>query len=171
MSDVISSVSPIVQSGYDVYLDGERLLYVKSSCSEVDRTTGFFLHVVPVDPNDLKEGREDHGFDNLDFTFISHQGWRSGSSCFVVVELPGYEIRGDQDWTGRAQDDRLHAPVGRGVPIRAVDDGLGYPLAMVRWVVGMAVGGAHDLGVAHAYTPNGAAVGVHICLTIRLNAI
>ena len=28
-----------------------------------------------------------------------------------------------------------------GVPIRAVDDGLGYPLAMVRWVVGMAVGG------------------------------
>ena len=91
--DVISSVSPIVQSGYDVYLDGERLLYAKSSCSEADRTTGFFLHVVPVDPNDLDEGREDHGFDNLDFTFISHQGWRSGSSCFVVVELPGYEIR------------------------------------------------------------------------------
>lgn len=91
--DVISSMSPIVQSGYDVYLDGERLLYAKSSCSEADRTTGFFLHVVPVDPNDLGEGREDQGFDNLDFTFISHQGWRSGNSCFVVVELPGYEIQ------------------------------------------------------------------------------
>ena len=89
----ISSGPPIIQSRYDVYLDAGRLIYAKSSCSEADQTTGFFLHVVPVDPNDLGEGREDHGFDNLDFTFISGQGWRSGGSCFVVVELPEYEIR------------------------------------------------------------------------------
>ena len=57
VSEVISSVSPIVQSGYDVYLDGERLLYAKSSCSEADRTTGFFLHVVPVDP-ERSQGRK-----------------------------------------------------------------------------------------------------------------
>ena len=89
----ISSGPPIIQSRYDVYLDGGRLLYVKSSCSEADWMTRFFLHVVPVDPNDLGEGGEGHGFDNLDFTFISGRGWRSGGSCFVVVELPEYEIR------------------------------------------------------------------------------
>ena len=93
VSNVISSMSPIVQSGYEVYLDGRRLLYAKSSCSEADQTTWFFLHVVPVDPNDLGEGRAEHGFDNLDFTFVSGRGWRSGGICFVLVELPEYEIR------------------------------------------------------------------------------
>ena len=92
VSQVISSTSPVVQSGYNVYLDDRRLLYAKSSCSEADWTTWFFLHVVPVDTNDLGEGREEHGFDNLDFTFISGRGWRSGGSCFLVVELPEYEI-------------------------------------------------------------------------------
>ena len=58
VSQIISSMSPIAQSGYDVYLDDGRLLYVKSSCSEADRTTWFFLHVVPVDPNDLEEEKE-----------------------------------------------------------------------------------------------------------------
>ena len=89
---VISSESPIIQSRYDVYLDGGRLLYVKGSCKEADRTTWFFLHVVPVDTSELGEGREEHGFDNLDFRFSSGRGWRSGGSCFVVVELPEYEI-------------------------------------------------------------------------------
>ena len=92
-STVISSASPIIQSGYDVYLDDGRLLYAKSSCSEADWTTPFFLHVVPVDPSDLAEGREEHGFDNLDFTFITGQGWRAGSSCYVVVDLPEYQIQ------------------------------------------------------------------------------
>ena len=93
VSNVISSASPIIQSGYDVYLDGGRLLYAKSSCSQADRTTRFFLHVIPVDVNDLDEGDEEHGFDNLDFTFITGQGWRAGSSCYLVVDLPEYEIR------------------------------------------------------------------------------
>ena len=92
VSTVISSMSPIIQSGYDVYLDDGRLLYAKSSCSQAERTTRFFLHLVPVDPSDLREGREEHGFDNLDFTFISGQGWRAGNSCYLVVELPEYQI-------------------------------------------------------------------------------
>ena len=112
VSQVISSASPIAQSGYDVYLDEGRLLYAKSSCSEADRTTWFFLHVVPVDPSDLAEGSAsaEHGFNNLDFTFITGQGWRSGQSCFVVVELPEYQIQeietgqtmlGEDDYTNR----------------------------------------------------------------------
>ena len=93
VSQIISSMSPIAQSRYDVYPDERRLLYAKSSCSEADWTTWFFLHVVPVNPDDLGEGREEHGFDNLDFTFVSVRGWRSGGSCFVVRDLPEYEIR------------------------------------------------------------------------------
>ena len=93
VSTIISSASPIIQSGYDVYLDDGRLLYMKSSCSQADRTTRFFLHVIPVDTNDFDEGGAKHGFDNLDFTFITGQGWRAGNSCYLVVELPEYQIR------------------------------------------------------------------------------
>ena len=93
VSTIISSMSPIIQASYDVYLDDGRLLYVKSSCSQADRTTRFFLHVIPVDTNDFDEGGAKHGFDNLDFTFIPGQGWRAGNSCYLVVELPEYQIR------------------------------------------------------------------------------
>ncbi len=94
MNKVIASGGPSVISsggGYDVYIDDGRLAYARAPCSQSDTTDRFFLHVVPVDPNDLPEGRRRYGFDNLDFPFDFY-GWRSGDSCFAVRELPEYPI-------------------------------------------------------------------------------
>ncbi len=78
--------------GYDVYVDGKRVIYVKSDCGQKDREDRFYLHVNPVNPNDLPEERQQHGFDNLDFQFNSEYGWRSGDRCLAVRELPDYAI-------------------------------------------------------------------------------
>ena len=93
VDEVIASDAPSVTgSGYDLYVDGSRLIYAKSQCNQEDIDVRFFLHIVPVDTNDLPEHRREHGFDNRDFYFNSMDGWRSSDTCHVVVELPEYEI-------------------------------------------------------------------------------
>ncbi len=51
----------------------------------------FFLHLRPVDINDLPSYRQEHGFDNLDFSFEQH-GLLSGGRCLARVALPEYAI-------------------------------------------------------------------------------
>ena len=93
VDEVIASNAPSVTgSGYDLYVDGSQLIYMKGQCSQEDIDVRFFLHITPVDTNDLPEHRREHGFDNQDFYFNSMDGWRSGNTCRIVVELPEYEI-------------------------------------------------------------------------------
>ncbi len=90
---------PIVHSNFDVYLHENRLVYVKDPCSQDDVGPKFFLHVFPVDENDLSENLrannlEQHGFDNLDFRFADHsRERRDGSRCMAVVPLPEYNVK------------------------------------------------------------------------------
>lgn len=86
--------SPVIRSNFDVYLDGDELIYVKAQCSPEDVQTRFFLHVVPADVADLPEGREQYGFDNLDFDFIGASTVRPGEVCWTVRKIPGYEFTG-----------------------------------------------------------------------------
>ena len=86
--------SPVISSNFDVYLDGDELIYVKAQCSPEDVQTRFFLHVVPADVADLPEGREQYGFDNLDFDFIGASTVRPGEVCWTVRKIPGYEFTG-----------------------------------------------------------------------------
>ena len=60
----------IIASDFDVYLDGNRLIYVKEDCRPEDTLTKFFLHVRPRDESYLPEHRRQHGFENRDFTGI-----------------------------------------------------------------------------------------------------
>ncbi len=83
---------PIISSEFDVYLDGKELIYVKRQCSEADVTLPFFLHLTPVDTNDLPEGRRQYKFDNLDFSFAKIGGIREGGACVVTRTLPDYDI-------------------------------------------------------------------------------
>ena len=80
----VSADSP----GYDVYIHDNRLTYIKNPCSQADADTSFYLHVVPVNLDDLPEDRKRYGFDNLDF----RDGWKMGDSCRVMRELPEYDI-------------------------------------------------------------------------------
>ncbi len=80
----------IIKGHFDVYLDEDSLYYVKSSCLPEDVEERFFLHVVPVDPDDLSVVGQRHGFDNLDFDWhgVIYRG-----KCMAVVRRPDYSIR------------------------------------------------------------------------------
>ena len=82
---------PLIRSDWDVYLIENRLIYVKEQCGPEDVDARFFLHLYPVDVNDLPGHRRQHGFDNHDFNFGRH-GRRGGETCLAAVPLPGYDI-------------------------------------------------------------------------------
>ena len=95
------SRDPLASSVFSVYRDGGALVYVREGCAEADAEDMFFLHLVPVDAEDLPAGRTQYGFDNLDFTFWRHGGW-FGERCAAVVALPDYPIA--SIYTGQYDD-------------------------------------------------------------------
>ena len=89
--EALTRGEPVVRSVYDLYLDGRTLAYAKSPCSREDGAARFFLHVTPMNADDLPDDRKPHGFDNLDFSFES-RGVRFEGKCMVSVDLPSYPI-------------------------------------------------------------------------------
>lgn len=84
---------PVARSTFDLYLLNDDLLYVREQCAPEDTEAWFFLHLTPVDADDLPGGRREHGFDNLDFRFGT-RGARFDGRCVASVPLPGYAIAG-----------------------------------------------------------------------------
>ena len=80
---------PMIRSDWDVYQDDDLLHYVEEPCTPADREEPFFLHLVPVDTDDLPDHRKPYGFDNLDFSFDTY-GVVVGRKCIATVPLPGY---------------------------------------------------------------------------------
>ena len=81
---------PVIESGMDVHVHGQRIFYVSDDCEGTDGRTPFFLHVVPMREADLPPERIRHGYDNLDF----HQaGVAFGERCVVRWHLPDYPVR------------------------------------------------------------------------------
>ena len=89
-----------IRSEFDVYFNRAQnmLTYVKESCRKEDLRAPFFLHIVPVDLEDLPEPRKEYRFDNLDF-FFSAYGILHGGKCATTRELPDYSIH--QIFTGQ----------------------------------------------------------------------
>ena len=69
-------------------------------------TIGVFVHIDPVDPNDLPRDRWQYGFDNLDFDFAT--GDVVDGRCVRDMPLPDYEIN-----AVRAGLYRLRVPLGQ----------------------------------------------------------
>ena len=82
---------PVIRSDWDVYLSENTLIYVKEPCAPADVDATFFLHLDPVDMNDLPEHRQQHGFDNLDFNFDALGAILDGK-CLAEFPLPEYAI-------------------------------------------------------------------------------
>ena len=80
---------PIIRSDWDVYLVEDRLIYAKDQCTPEDAEPTFFLHLVPVDVNDLPSHRKQHGFDGFNFYFRNHLLIKEGI-CVARLELPDY---------------------------------------------------------------------------------
>ena len=87
----IVSAEPALRSNFDIYLRENDITYVKEACQETDTQPRFFLHIFPVDTNDLPDHRQQHGFDNFDFTFYKF-GLRFNGKCLIHVNLPEYDI-------------------------------------------------------------------------------
>ena len=108
--NAVTAREPAVRSVYDVFLDGRTLTYVKEPCAREETAARFFLHVVPVDLNDLPDDRGIWGFDNLDFSF-EFDGVRLGDACMVSASLPAYAIAeietGQFDGGGRLWDGKI----------------------------------------------------------------
>ena len=88
------SAGLLLRSHFDVYRSENNLIYVRDSCSQADTDARFFLHVYPVDANDLPNDRKQYGFDNLGFNFGDYRfRFDADGRCMTVRELPAYEIR------------------------------------------------------------------------------
>ena len=82
---------PIIRSDFDVYLSKNTLTYFKKPCASADIEAMFFLHLSPVDVNDLPDHRQQHGFDNLGFDF-DERGRILDGRCAATLALPEYHI-------------------------------------------------------------------------------
>ena len=85
----VKDMRPTASSTFDVYLDGNLLVYINEECGDEDDDAPFFLHLYPVVVADLPAGRQQYGFDNLDFDF-RRNGRRDGGRCAAARALPDY---------------------------------------------------------------------------------
>lgn len=82
---------PAIDSVFDVYRRKDKLVYLKGPCTPDDTEEGFYLHLIPVDEDDLPANRKQYGFDNYDFVFQQY-GMHFDGKCMASVPLPQYEI-------------------------------------------------------------------------------
>ena len=82
--------TPIIHSDWAVYLVEDSLIYAKDQCGLEDDEPTFFVHIDPVDMNDLPSHRKQYGFDGFNFDFRNHL--LDGEVCAAVRELPDYAI-------------------------------------------------------------------------------
>ena len=87
--------SPAMHSLFDVYIDEDWLIYVKSPCTKGDLSHRFFLHISPVNVQDLAEEHSQLGFGIFDFyssdpnvTAVINE-----SGCVVARKLPEHDIQ------------------------------------------------------------------------------
>ena len=77
----------VVRSRFDVHLHDGWLAYFKEGCKPADFDAHFFLHLFPVDVQDLPPDRLKHGFDNWDFRRGANE-----EGCLIRRKLPDYAI-------------------------------------------------------------------------------
>ena len=87
------SGEPAARSGFDIWLDGDTLTYVKENCDESDARGRFFLSIFPADLDDLPQPARDagHEHESLNFDFARHGALLDGK-CVIIRRLPDYAI-------------------------------------------------------------------------------
>ena len=84
---------PLLRSGFDVYLDGNELVYLKEPCAEDDTRGRFLVSVYPENADDISADHRAKGLahDSLNFEFAS-RGFALDGKCAARLELPSYAI-------------------------------------------------------------------------------
>ena len=88
----LSAANPAARDHFDLYVQGNRLIYLRETCAAADMAADFFLHIIPEDSADLPEERRAAGFAYGDIDFV-RQGGHFDSKCLAAVPLPDYPIR------------------------------------------------------------------------------
>ena len=83
---------PNAQSTFALYIEDNRLVYVRETCAATDTAANFFLHIIPAAAADLPAERQAAGFANRDFAFARYGGLFDGN-CLAAVPLPDYPIK------------------------------------------------------------------------------
>ncbi len=76
---------------FDLYLQDDKLHYIRERCGVGDTAARFWLHISPQDGADLPAGGQTVGFDNRDFNFGGN-GAAFDGKCMASVPLPDYPI-------------------------------------------------------------------------------
>ena len=87
----VADGEPAIRSGFDIYMEGGALTYLKEGCEGTDKFARFTLSVFPVNPEDLPEKFRALGHESLNFDFRP-KGMTFGDKCMIRRELPNYEI-------------------------------------------------------------------------------
>ena len=87
----LSDRQPQIRVDFDLYIQDNRLIYLRESCAAGDTAAAFFLHLIPADVTVLPEERRDAGFANRDFVFDRRGGHFDGK-CLAAIPLPPYPI-------------------------------------------------------------------------------
>ena len=82
---------PIAESGFDIYLDGKTLIYIKEPCAETDAGGRFLLSAFPTSPDDLPTELRGQGHESLNFYFDEY-GARSDGRCVIARALPDFPV-------------------------------------------------------------------------------
>ena len=96
---------PAARGAWDVYADGQYLLYERAGCERGDKARRFFVHATPARRRDLRvkytsrwEASKEqepfaakHGFVNLDFDFATN-GWMADGACRAYATLPRFPL-------------------------------------------------------------------------------
>ena len=90
--DTASSGEPAARSGFDLYLNGDTLSYLKEPCGENDARGRVFLSVHPADVRDLPPDRRAIGHDSLNFDFAPPSLAIFNGKCMATRQLPDYDI-------------------------------------------------------------------------------
>ncbi len=83
---------PVGRAGFDLYLDGPTLMWVKEACGPADLHARFSVRVFPVDVADLPRQPRRRGYERRSANFSQH-GVRLGGRCLIRLPLPAYPIR------------------------------------------------------------------------------
>ena len=94
LAELRADASAAFNGDFDMILVDRLLLFMKDACTQGDTEAPFYLHIVPVDEDDLPEHRRQHGYDNLDFKFADRGHWLNGRGgrCVAEVPLPNYPV-------------------------------------------------------------------------------
>ena len=89
--EVARASEPVARADFDVYLDGDALIYVKDPCAAGDARGRFLLSVFPESRGDLPQKFRELGHESLNFNFDDY-GAAFNGKCVIMRALPGYPI-------------------------------------------------------------------------------